>query len=671
MPKFLSGSRVAAAIVALSDTRGKAALLDFLIVKRTMAIKSAAQVAITQGEGAYLQATRELAAVENKPKIDIAAEREIFNVFASGDTKGGYRSGKYISNGTGSTIGGNPWQAIIELTPDKPRKARFRPAYEAHLADLLLKEAAKATKPNLAEVAIWNYRHVDVEPALGAETDPAKRGKLLQARFVADYGLTAGEIAELFDDAGASVPDSDLDAAPADPISYLPGLAATAVAATAVAGSTTPCSLDLVLALAAKPFVIITGTSGTGKSRSTLRLAEQLQAHYAGAVDGQIFQLVAIGPDWTSPKKLLGYRTPFGSERKRADGSATNESYELTETLRIILRACNPKSTKVPHFLVFDEMNLSHVERYFAPFLSLMEASSILEDGENAPIVDRQSLAVISEILDLEDKESPEAESARLLVKNEQPLTLPPNLFYAGTVNVDETTYMFSPKVLDRAHVLEVQALKPSQYVAGGSSEPTIALEHANELLREAIDDREAGESGGSNPAAILDLLASKHGVDSSELDAAKALTLRVLDGCFHLLRPTGFEFAYRVVKEVHGYMYVWIRAQIVMGAKPGVAMATWVDGLDRAVFQKVLPKIHGNRSALGDSLKAVAAFLVGGDAKSDPPARYSLGVDASVEIAPGEGLTLPAGAAFKTSTAKLRAMHERLVSRNYVSFVR
>lgn len=670
MPKFLSGARLTAAIEALSDTRGKAALLDFLIVKRTLTIKGVAQVAITQGEAAYLQATRELAAVESKSKIEIGAEKAIFNVFAANDTKSGFRSGKYISNGTGSTIGGNPWQAIIELTADKPRKAGFRPGYETHLADLLLKESAKLSKPNLAETAIWNYRHVDVEPILGTETDPAKRGRLLEARLTAEYGLTPAEITELFESDGANVLDADLVATPADPADYLPGLLAPSTAPAALVAGI-PCAIDLVVALAAKPFVIVTGTSGTGKSRSTLRLAEQLQAHYAGTIDGQIFQLVAVGPDWTSPKKLLGYRTPFGPARQRADGSATNESYEITETLRIILRACNPKSTKVPHFLVFDEMNLSHVERYFAPFLSLMEASNILEDGANAPIVDRQSLAVISEILDLEDEASPEAESARLLVKNEQPLTLPPNLFYAGTVNVDETTYMFSPKVLDRAHVLEVRALTPSQYVNGGTADVGIDLIHANKLLREAIDEREAGEATGSNPAAIVDLLASKHGVDPAVLADAKSLTLRVLDGCFQLLAPAGFEFAFRVVQEVHGYLYVWIKAQMAMGATPDAAMKTWVDGLDRALFQKVLPKIHGNRSALGDSLKALAVFLGGGNAKSDPPAKYTLGVDATIQIEPDQAIALPAGAGFNISRAKLLAMHDRLVARNYISFVR
>ena len=178
-----------------------------------------------------------------------------------------------------------------------------------------------------------------------------RRGRLLEARFTADFGLTPAEIAALFDTKVTKVEDADLSPTPADPTTYLSGLApSSAVSAAPAAGLS--CGLDLVVALAAKPFVIVTGTSGTGKSRSTLRLAEQLQDYYGVAVDGQIFQLVAIGPDWTSPKKLLGYRTPFGAERIRADGTKTNESYEITEPLRVILRACNPQSTKVPHFLV-------------------------------------------------------------------------------------------------------------------------------------------------------------------------------------------------------------------------------------------------------------------------------------------------------------------------------
>lgn len=669
MPRFLTAQRIKASIHALADTRGKAALLDFLILKRTLAIKGVPSVAITQGEPAYVQATGELAGINLSGKIDIKAEKQIYNVFvATQEAKQGFRNGKYISNGTGSTIGGNPWQTVIELSNDDPRRAKLRVGHDKNVATLLLK-SAKVRKPPLGEVAVWNCRRTDLDPVIGTEADPTKRFKLVEAKFSADYGLTGAEISELFDTRDGKIQDADLQAMPADPVDYLDGLAPNAVAAPTQSGKV--CSLDLVAALAAKPFVILTGTSGTGKSRSTLRLAEQLQTLFEGEVDGQIFQLVSIGPDWTSPKKLLGFRTPFGQLRERPDGSKTNESYEITETLRVILRACHPSATKVPHFLAFDEMNLSHVERYFAPFLSLMEASNILEDRENAPIIDRQSLAVISELLDLENKDLPEANSARLLVEHDQPLKLPPNLFYVGTVNIDETTYMFSPKVLDRAHVLEVRALSPSKYVEGGYDGPTIDLAQASQLLCEAIDDRELAAGGGSDPSAILNLLETKHTVDAAELAAAKKLTLRTLDGCFTLLSPVGFEFGFRVVKEVHGYMHVWIKAQIAMGATPSAAMATWIDGLDRALFQKVLPKIHGNRSVLSDSLKALSAFLGGGHSKSDPAAKYTLGTEKAVEIDPAEAIILPAGASFRLCRAKLSDMQARLVSRNYVSFVK
>ncbi|MEZ7910838.1 MAG: DNA methyltransferase [Propionivibrio sp.] len=669
MAQYLTAARIKAAVDSLADTKGKATLIDFLILKRTLAIKKATKVAITQGEPAYIQASQELIAVWSKTKFDLKAEREVFNVFASLDKKLGFRSGKYISNGTGSTIGGNPWQTVVSLTGDSPRLASLRDDYEGHLANLLLKEAPKTDKPSLYQSAVWRLRRTDVEPLLASLTEAAGRAKALRDYFVAECGLTQKEIDALFSDAGPGIEDTDLTDKAAEPADYLVGLSASVVAD----ASSNPdlCSLELVAALAAKPFVILTGTSGTGKSRSTLKLAEQLQEHYGASVKGQIFQLVPIGPDWTSPKKLLGYRTPFGRERLGKDGKPTNESYEITETLRVILRACHPDSTKIPHFLIFDEMNLSHVERYFAPFLSLMEASAILDDDENAPIIDSHSLVVISEILDAEDKDSPEAESASFLVANDQPLKLPPNLFYVGTVNIDETTYMFSPKVLDRAHVLEIKALTPTEYLSGAATEAQIGIGAANDLLREAIDDRETGilEAGGI--ASVLNVLAAKHGFDETALEGAKALTLKALDGCFKLLAPVGFEFGYRVVKEVHHYMLAWCKVQLALGLAPAAILDKWIEGLDLALFQKVLPKIHGNRAALGDSLKALAAFLVGSNEANDPPAKYALGIDAVFGIPPGSEISVPAGVRFKRSIDKLNDMHTRLISRNHVSFVK
>ncbi|MCG5496011.1 McrB family protein [Ectothiorhodospira variabilis] len=670
MPKYFSHERLQSAIKKLSETRAKAALLDFLIVKRTLSIKGKSQVAITQGEQSYIQATIELAGVHAPNQIQIRAEKQIFNVFASADTKGGFRNGRYISNGTGSTIGGNAWQTIVELSSEKPRQLNFRTGYTSHLENLLLKESPRLNKPSLLDVAIWTYRYVDLDPILLSESDPFVRGRVIVERFVSDLELTDEELSALFDVSGGLVADEDLTDTIARSETFLPGLLGPAMI-TEVPAAGLPCAVELVVALAAKPFVILTGASGTGKTRSTLRLAEQLQAYYGTNVSGQIFQLVAVGPDWTSPKKLLGYRSPFGSERTREDGSKTNESYEITDAIRIILRACHPSSTKVPHFLVFDEMNLSHVERYFAPFLSLIEASNILEDGENAPIIDRQSLSVISELLEIENSGSPEAESARLLVEHDRPLTLPPNLFYVGTVNVDETTYMFSPKVLDRAHVLEVRALAPSKYVTGQSTEASIDLHHANSLLREAIDHREAGDGRSMDPSEVLNVLVENHGIAQNELRRVKSFTLKVLDGCFHLLSPVGFEFAYRVVKEVYEYLLVWCKAKLAIGVQPQEICMHWVEGLDYALLQKVLPKIHGNRATLGDCLKALASFLQGGDSTSAPAAKYSLGLDLVIQIEKGDGLEIPEGKQFDKSVSKLLSMHDRLITRNYTSFVR
>jgi hypothetical protein len=78
-------------------------------------------------------------------------------------------------------------------------------------------------------------------------------------------------------------------------------------------------------------------------------------------------------------RDFLGFRTPFGKERKLQDGTSSFESYEITEAIRLILRASHSDAADIPHFLIFDEMNLSHVERYFAPFLSLMEAATIMD----------------------------------------------------------------------------------------------------------------------------------------------------------------------------------------------------------------------------------------------------------------------------------------------------
>lgn len=164
-----------------------------------------------------------------------------------------------------------------------------------------------------------------------------------------------------------------------------------------------------VYSLLTKPFVIFSGLSGSGKTQLALAFANAICEN----VEEQLC-FVAVGSDWTNREPLLGYPDALnrGVYVKPENGA-----------LDLIINA--GKNPEKPYFLILDEMNLSYVERYFADFLSAMES--------------KKQIALWT----TDNKDVPKA------------VSLPPNLFIIGTINVDETTYMFSPKVLDRANVIE------------------------------------------------------------------------------------------------------------------------------------------------------------------------------------------------------------------------
>lgn len=670
MATYLSAGRIARAIASLSGSRAKAALFDFLVVKRTLVIKGAAAVAITETEPNFIKALDEFGACgEYKGQAVKPDEAFYLNPFVTREKgRQGYRQKRYRSNGTNSTIGGTHWRSVIALSNDDPRKASLAPEYLEHLEPLLLKAGKEENKPNLTEVAVWYFRGHDVEALVGAAAAVKERLEALTQQFRTRVGLTNDEIARLFT-TGIHADGDAFAAAPPNPLDYLPGEPEPEpIVAVEDVGS---CSLDFVMALAAKNFVILTGPSGTGKSRSALRLAESIQHAYADKVNGAMFELVTVGPDWTSPKRLLGYHTPFGKLRHLSDGTDTNESYEITNIVRLLLRASHPDVAEVPHFLIFDEMNLSHVERYFAPFLSLMEAANVLDEKAGVALIDEQDVALIADLLKAENSESAEARAAEALIVDGRSFTIPSNLFFVGTVNVDETTYMFSPKVLDRAHVIELESQKPSTYLLGEAAKAgeEISVQQALELLQESIEDREEQRNEFPNPAQILDRVKDL-GFTDGEIAVIKRGTARALDGCYQLLLPVGFPFGYRIPKEVFAYLRVWIAASILRGTAKETVMQRWPEALDRAVLQKVLPKIHGNKRTLGDSLRATAAFLGGSHTNSADPARYTLGINTTIAIAEQDALALGVTPQMKLSAGKLRAMHDRLAATGYVSFV-
>ncbi|TXK82574.1 McrB family protein [Paenibacillus sp. N3.4] len=170
---------------------------------------------------------------------------------------------------------------------------------------------------------------------------------------------------------------------------------------------------DLHLNLTAlddKHFVILSGISGTGKT--------QLAKLYANAVYGLSYEadnpylsIIPVRPDWTDATALFGYYSSF------------EQQYIMTEFLKVILHAHEEREK--PHFIVLDEMNLARVEYYLSDYLSGVESH------KEIPLHNRDDLNLIP-----------------------SKISIPPNVYIIGTINVDETTHSISDKVLDRAFVM-------------------------------------------------------------------------------------------------------------------------------------------------------------------------------------------------------------------------
>jgi hypothetical protein len=177
---------------------------------------------------------------------------------------------------------------------------------------------------------------------------------------------------------------------------------------------------NFYLSLRSKPFVILAGISGTGKTQLPRKFAEAL-----GFSEKQLRQ-IPVKPDWTDSSELIGFVS--------LDGKFIEK--ELTLAIK---EASSAENQNKPYFFILDEMNLARVEHYFSDFLSVIETrkrngSHIITD----PILRKELLNNADNQTDFEE------------------LYWPQNLFLIGTVNMDETTHTFSRKVLDRANSIEM-----------------------------------------------------------------------------------------------------------------------------------------------------------------------------------------------------------------------
>ncbi|MBK9365353.1 MAG: hypothetical protein IPN01_03380 [Deltaproteobacteria bacterium] len=342
-------------------------------------------------------------------------------------------------------------------------------------------------------------------------------------------------------------------------------------------------------------------------------------------------EIIPVRPDWTDNRGLLGFYNPI------------MEGYVTTPFLRLLLAAEDERrraaaESRAPHpfFVVLDEMNLARVEHYFSDLLSAMESAADATDmsGGLLHLHDKQSL---------EDGESGDEKGVV-----PRRLRVPPNLFIIGTVNVDESTYMFSPKVLDRAFTIEFNSVD-----LGGLNK---RIEDGGELDPVGWDGRLAPP----RPASQEDWQWLTKYRDGWYGDQTVALHT--------LLASANRHFGYRVACEIARFVRLAVQHASDDDASAEAAAAA---ALDLAVLQKVLVKLAGTQAEITRLLDDLLWFTLTGKVEkgaSRDLARWQPNTKEGEIVAKDPASEeVPV---FPRSAAKLWRMRTRLEERGFTSWI-
>jgi len=328
-------------------------------------------------------------------------------------------------------------------------------------------------------------------------------------------------------------------------------------------------------AIRTKPFLLLAGISGTGKSRIVRELAfmtcpKKLQDE-DGTTPGN-YCMIEVKPNWHDSSELLGYYSSFNGG-----------GYRFTKFDRFVVKAwLNPD---VPFFVCLDEMNLAPVEQYFAEFLSVLETRSRDKEGHvvTGALVDKQyfkdDTKMTTELgLDKGDDWTIKVRSD-LVNKG---LTLPPNLIVIGTVNMDDTTYQFSRKVIDRAMTIEMNGGELSQMFGNSNS------------LKYRSDEDVVKLGMLKAPYINADEVIERY---QSQAQIIKEKLPEKLEAVNTALKDTPFQVSYRVLNELVIYLGALMDEATAKGESiDDDALSALIDqAIDQITLMKILPRIEGD----------------------------------------------------------------------------
>lgn len=347
--------------------------------------------------------------------------------------------------------------------------------------------------------------------------------------------------------------------------------------------------INYLTALRTKPFMLLAGISGTGKSRIVRKLAQATVTEELQKAEGYEgtdfandrwklhspanFELIQVKPNWHNSMDVIGYLSNIPSPH-----------YVFTPFIEFIVKAW--QHPEVPFFLCLDEMNLAPVEEYFAEFLSAIESRSF-EGGEymTDPIIkpfNSFGKDVAKMMVNTLFPNFTAADKNSLLGKivdhlETKGLTLPKNLIVIGTVNMDETTFSFSRKVLDRAMSVEMNEVNYDSFLNDTTDDDLKAIVQAFE------DNKDADLN-----ALLVDRhIEAKEIIDELGDDAKFAIDY--LKRINALLEGTPFKLGYRAANEA----LIYLQASQEFGHTDRIA------ALDNFTLMKILSRIEGDESKL------------------------------------------------------------------------